>query len=150
MIEQKRNPESMELELATAKAVNTKLRAALEKERTEKKELEDTLNNSFASSAQKHESEFPSTELEATAQHSDSNPSHQEAPRAATHTSFSVRDSVEEIQRWLYMEGGHMKDVEEMVSEYCMHVRKLGISLDRLFIGGLMLHPHVSVSWFYY
>jgi hypothetical protein len=37
-----------------------------------------------------------------------------------------------------------MKDVEEMVTEYCVHVRKMGIPLDRLFIGGLMLHPAVS------
>jgi signal transduction histidine kinase/AmiR/NasT family two-component response regulator len=151
MTERERKPETIERELATVKAENTKLRAALEKERTEKKELADSLNL-FAPSTRKAESncqdvimeesapheDFPLTEVEATAQHSDENSS------AATNTSFSVRDSVEEIQRWLYMEGGHMKDVEEMVSEYCVHVRKLGIPLDRLFIGGLMLHPHVS------
>jgi signal transduction histidine kinase/ActR/RegA family two-component response regulator len=150
--------ESMERELAAAKSENVELRAALEKERAEKKELAEKLV-SFAPSIQKDENdcqdaviepgplheEFPSTESEATSRHSSAeNPSNQEVPKAATHASFSVRDSVEEIQRWLFMEGGHMKGVEEMVSEYCVHVRKLGISLDRLFIGGLMLHPEVS------
>jgi hypothetical protein len=150
--------ESMERELATAKAEIEQLRAALRRERRKNKELVKTLV-SFASSMQDDDNdnldvvidqsapheEFPSTESEATARHSPADiPSHQEIPKAATHTSFSVRDSVEEIQRWLFMEGGHMKDVEEMVTEYCVHVRKMGIPLDRLFVGGLMLHPHIS------
>lgn len=58
---------------------------------------------------------------------------------------LSVRDAVEEIQRWLFMEGGHLMGVEEMVAAYCSHVRsKLGVPVDRLFIGGLMLHPQLS------
>jgi signal transduction histidine kinase/CheY-like chemotaxis protein len=154
MKDKERKPESMEL--AAAKAEIVELKAALEKERTEKKILEEKVN-SFAQSIQEDESdcqdavieqnvplhkEFPSTESESTVQHSAEIPTQQEDPRAAA--SFSVRDSVEEIQRWLFMEGGHMKDVEEMITEYCVHVRKLGIPLDRLFIGGLMLHVEVS------
>jgi signal transduction histidine kinase/ActR/RegA family two-component response regulator len=151
----------MERELTAAKAEIVVLRAALDKERTEKEALAESLN-SLTSNNEEDESDFrdvviepvllsvheepPSTEseLEATAQDSVENPSHKEDPRADPHASFSVRDSVEEIQRWLFLEGGHMKDVEEMVSEYCVHVRKMGIPLDRLFIGGLMLHPEVS------
>ena len=59
-------------------------------------------------------------------------------------SSFSVRDAVEEIQRWMFMEGGHLMGVEEMISEYCQHVQTLGVPLDRLFVGGVMLHPQVS------
>jgi signal transduction histidine kinase/ActR/RegA family two-component response regulator len=148
----------MKRELAAAKADIQQLRAALEKERTEKEELAQKLH--LLTRSIEDESDFQdavvepgpmpihenpsSAESQATAQHSAENPSHQEEPAADPHTSFSVRDSVEEIQRWLFLEGGHMKDVEEMVSEYCVHVRKMGIPLDRLFIGGLMLHPEVS------
>jgi len=69
---------------------------------------------------------------------------HQPRELQVSDLSFSVRDAVEEIQRWLFMEGGHMKGVEELITEYCVHVRELGIPLDRLFVGGLMLHPQVS------
>jgi signal transduction histidine kinase/ActR/RegA family two-component response regulator len=58
--------------------------------------------------------------------------------------SFSSRDAVEEIHRWLFLRGGQMEDVPSMLSEYSEKIRELGIPLDRLFIGGLMLHPQVS------
>jgi signal transduction histidine kinase/CheY-like chemotaxis protein len=157
MTRRKVNPhESMERELAASKTEIEQLRAALEKERTENKELAEKLNSLTVSIQDESDcqdsavepdpvhDELPPTESEATAQHSAKNPSHQEDPRCSTNTPFSVRDSVEEIQRWLFLEGGHMKDVEEMVTEYCVHVRKMGIPLDRLFIGGLMLHSEVS------
>jgi hypothetical protein len=79
MTEQEGKLESMERELAAAKAENAKLKAVLEKERTEKKELADTLN-SFAPNIQDESDsqdyviqpgplhgEFPLTESEATA-----------------------------------------------------------------------------------
>jgi len=59
-------------------------------------------------------------------------------------TRLCVRDAVEEIQRWMFMEGGHMMGVDEMIAAYSRHVRSLGIPLDRVFISGLMLHPNVS------
>jgi signal transduction histidine kinase/CheY-like chemotaxis protein len=149
-----------ERSLAAAQSENAKLRAALvlEKGRTEREHIAEQLKP-FTGSAPEHENdyqaaviepsplheEFSPVESEETPQHSaDDLPNQEPRSRSAFHTSFSVRDAVEEIQRWLFMEGGHMKDVEEMISEYCVHVRRLGIPLDRLFIGGLMLHPQVS------
>jgi signal transduction histidine kinase len=151
--QQERKPENIERQLAAAKAEIEHLKTDLEMERAEKKELAGKLD-SFATTTQEDESDcqdavntekdVPSAKSETPPQHSAVIPTQQEDSRAAARTSFSVRDSVEEIQRWLFMEGGHMKDVEEMVSQYCVHVRKLGIPLDRLFIGELMLHPQVS------
>jgi signal transduction histidine kinase/CheY-like chemotaxis protein len=157
MKEQERKPENMERQLAATKAEIEHLKRALEG--AEKQKLAEKLDSFAATTTQEDESdcqdggieqnvplhrELPLAQSEATPPHSAETPTQQEDPRAAAPTSFSVRDSVEEIQRWLFMEGGHMKDVEEMVSEYCVRVRKLGIPLDRLFIGGLMLHPQVS------
>ena len=60
-------------------------------------------------------------------------------------SSFDVREAVEDIQRWLFMDGGHLINVQELLCEYSIYVRdRLQVPLDRLFVGGLMLHPQMS------
>jgi signal transduction histidine kinase/CheY-like chemotaxis protein len=155
MMERERKLESAERKLAAAQAENANLRAALEKEKAEKSFTRTRTTpedeNDFQESAVVIEpsplhvhvhvqEECPNTDPDSEERETP----HQTCNQEPSSRAFSVRDAVEEIQRWLFMEGGHMKDVEEMVSEYSVHVRKLGIPLDRLFIGGLMLHPQVS------
>eukprot|EP00978_Attheya_sp_CCMP212_P045188 scaffold336733_cov48-Attheya_sp.AAC.1 len=55
-----------------------------------------------------------------------------------------VRDIVDENQRWLFLEGGNLRDVESLITQYCIFCRSIGIPLDRVFIGGLLLHPSLS------
>jgi hypothetical protein len=165
-----------ERSLLATEAENLNLNRALEKERSEKEALAQTLrcNNSKAGAADQnkgintgepaeatynfkaaenedgndviiktvsHDKAHPVEEMNATSHSAASVVCHEET---SSTFSFSIRDAVEEIQRWLFMEGGHMKGVEELITEYCVHVRELGIPLDRLFVGGLMLHPQVS------
>ena len=56
----------------------------------------------------------------------------------------SAGDVVNEIQRWLFLEGGNLRDVKSLISEYCDFLRSVGIPLDRIFIAGMMLHPSIS------
>jgi nitrogen-specific signal transduction histidine kinase len=62
----------------------------------------------------------------------------------------SVQDIVDEIQQWLFLEGGNLPDVESLITEYSNFCRsKLEIPLDRIFViaGTVMLNPtNVSVS----
>lgn len=51
---------------------------------------------------------------------------------------------VSEIQGWLFMEGGTLRDVDSLLTRYCELCRKHGIPLDRLFVAGMMMHPHTS------
>mmetsp|Transcript_13864 Transcript_13864/g.33543 ORF Transcript_13864/g.33543 Transcript_13864/m.33543 type:complete len:997 (+) Transcript_13864:139-3129(+) len=51
---------------------------------------------------------------------------------------------VSEIQGWLFMEGGKLRDVDSLLTRYCELCRKHGIPLDRLFVAGMMMHPHTS------
>lgn len=56
-----------------------------------------------------------------------------------------VRNAVEEIHRWLFVEGGHFDDVQGLMTEYSEYVRDfLDIPLDRLFYGGIGLHPKLT------
>jgi len=55
-----------------------------------------------------------------------------------------VVNVVSEIQRWLFLEGGNLRDVEGLITQYCLFCRSVGMPLDRLFIAGMMLHPNVS------
>jgi hypothetical protein len=55
-----------------------------------------------------------------------------------------VRDVVDDIQRWLFLEGGNLRDVESLLTSYCELCRKIGVPLDRLFVAGMMMHPHTS------
>jgi signal transduction histidine kinase len=61
-----------------------------------------------------------------------------------TNNSGFVRDVADEIQRWLFLEGGNLRDVESLLTEYSNFCRSMGMPLDRLFCGGMMLHPQMS------
>ena len=70
----------------------------------------------------------------------DSRPSHKNPGRQTR-----IRDMVDEIQKWLFLEGGNLRDVESLITEYANFVRdSIGIPLDRIFIAGMMLHPQMS------
>ena len=57
----------------------------------------------------------------------------------------SIRDVVDEIQRWLFVEGGNLRDVESLLTEYCKFCRdRIGLPVDRLFIAGMMFPPTIS------
>jgi hypothetical protein len=49
--------------------------------------------------------------------------------------SLRVQRAVEEIHRWLFVEGGHFEDVQALMTQYSNYVRdEYGIPLDRLFM----------------
>jgi signal transduction histidine kinase/ActR/RegA family two-component response regulator len=56
----------------------------------------------------------------------------------------SVKQAADEVHRWLFLEGGHFEDVESFMTNYCLLVRKLGIPVDRLYYGGIGLHPQLT------
>lgn len=67
---------------------------------------------------------------------------HAEDAAAARH---HVRDVVDKIQQWLFLEGGNLRDVPSLITEYCLFCRDvIGIPLDRIFIAGMMLHKTMS------
>lgn len=56
-----------------------------------------------------------------------------------------VRTQVEDVHRWLFVEGGHFEDIESLMTNYCNYVRdNLNIPLDRLYFGGVGLHPKLT------
>ncbi|VEU44541.1 unnamed protein product [Pseudo-nitzschia multistriata] len=56
-----------------------------------------------------------------------------------------VQMAVEEIHRWLFTEGGHFEDVQTLMTQYSLYVREhFGIPLDRLYYGGVGLHPKLT------
>lgn len=72
--------------------------------------------------------------------------SEQQSPSGAGESSGDkkIHDIVDEIQRWLFVEGGNLRDVESLLSKYCELCRSIGIPLDRLFVSGMMMHPHTT------
>jgi signal transduction histidine kinase/DNA-binding response OmpR family regulator len=56
-----------------------------------------------------------------------------------------VQMAVEDVHRWLFTEGGHFEDVQTLMTQYSLYVRdNLGIPLDRLYYGGVGLHPKLT------
>eukprot|EP00537_Pseudo-nitzschia_pungens_P011229 CAMPEP_0172393354 /NCGR_PEP_ID=MMETSP1061-20121228/9230_1 /TAXON_ID=37318 /ORGANISM="Pseudo-nitzschia pungens, Strain cf. pungens" /LENGTH=1391 /DNA_ID=CAMNT_0013124391 /DNA_START=71 /DNA_END=4246 /DNA_ORIENTATION=- len=56
-----------------------------------------------------------------------------------------VQIAVEETHRWLFTEGGHFEDVQSLMTQYSLYVREhFGIPLDRLYYGGIGLHPKLT------
>jgi len=56
-----------------------------------------------------------------------------------------VQMAVEEVHRWLFVEGGHFEDVQSLMTEYSNYIREeFGIPLDRLYYGGVGLHPKLT------
>mmetsp|Transcript_57582 Transcript_57582/g.140626 ORF Transcript_57582/g.140626 Transcript_57582/m.140626 type:complete len:1246 (+) Transcript_57582:301-4038(+) len=64
----------------------------------------------------------------------------------SSYRSFGgVGGIVDKIQQWLFIEGGKLRDVKSLLTEYSKFCRRtLRIPVDRLFVGGMMLHPKVS------
>ncbi|KAG7342663.1 multi-sensor hybrid histidine kinase [Nitzschia inconspicua] len=60
--------------------------------------------------------------------------------------SSGVCDIVGHIQRWLFLEGGYLRDVPSLLTEYCNFCRTHCDlpHLDRLFVAGMMLPPQMS------
>jgi signal transduction histidine kinase/CheY-like chemotaxis protein len=55
-----------------------------------------------------------------------------------------VQKAVEEMDRWLFVEGGTFEDVEALMTRYSQHVRRCyGLPLDRLYCG-IGLHPKLT------
>jgi signal transduction histidine kinase/CheY-like chemotaxis protein len=67
-------------------------------------------------------------------------------PASQIHTApLHVQVAVEEVHRWLFVEGGHFEDVQSLMTEYSNYIRnEFGIPLDRLYFGGLGLHPKLT------
>lgn len=58
---------------------------------------------------------------------------------------LAVQMAVEEVHRWLFVEGGHFEDVQALMTQYSMYVRnEFGIPIDRLYYGGVGLHPKLT------
>ncbi|KAL3919890.1 MAG: hypothetical protein SGILL_003525 [Bacillariaceae sp.] len=69
-----------------------------------------------------------------------------EAPASQIHAApLHVQVAVEEVHRWLFVEGGHFEDVQALMTQYSNYVRdEFGIPLDRLYYGGVGLHPKLT------
>ena len=59
-------------------------------------------------------------------------------------STIDVRETVNRIQRWLFLEGGALRDVPSLIKQYSSFLNSIGIPLDRLLVTGMMLHPQVS------
>jgi hypothetical protein len=57
---------------------------------------------------------------------------------------FNLPHALDSIQRWMHTRGGEVEDLSTFLIEYAEQAKSLGVRLDRLFVGGLMLHPNVS------
>jgi hypothetical protein len=66
------------------------------------------------------------------------------APVKEPARGFNLSHALESIQRWMFTRGGEVEDLSTFLFEYAEQSKSLGIRLDRLFVGGLMLHPNVS------
>ena len=68
-----------------------------------------------------------------------------ESDITSTSTVTSIQYMVEEIHRWLFVEGGYFDNVEALMSNYCVLLRtKYSIPIDRLYYGGVGLHPKLT------
>lgn len=61
----------------------------------------------------------------------------------------TVNMVVDQIQRWLFVEGSQLRDVESLLTEYCTFCRTvLDVPVDRLFVAGMIIYPQVSAyAW---
>ena len=66
---------------------------------------------------------------------------HHRQQQHTTSSSRSVQHTIEEIQRFLFMEARHVHDAQSMLEEYSKKLLDLGIPLDRFFVGGSIFHP---------
>jgi hypothetical protein len=55
----------------------------------------------------------------------------------------------DKVQKWLFVEGGDLRDVPSLLTEYCNFLRnEIGVNLDRLFVAGVMFTPEfTSYVW---
>jgi len=67
----------------------------------------------------------------------------EDAERAAKR--FDEKRALETMQKWLFMEGGHMMGVLEMVDAFAGQLHGLtGVSIDRMLMSCTMCHPEMS------
>ena len=63
-------------------------------------------------------------------------------------SSDSARYTIEEIQRFLFMEARHVIDAQSMMEAYSTKLIQLGIPIDRFFVGGVVDHPKaLAYAW---
>lgn len=56
-----------------------------------------------------------------------------------------IQQAVDQVHRWLFVEGGHFEDVEALMTNYCEFLRHtLSVPVDRLYYGGVGLHPKLT------
>jgi signal transduction histidine kinase/CheY-like chemotaxis protein len=55
-----------------------------------------------------------------------------------------IEKIVDEVLRLLFVDGGHFENLESIMTNYCELVRKLDIPVDRLYHGGVALHPKLT------
>ena len=93
---------------------------------------------------------FPISSMISTSASSTKSSSNCEVETTSTNAcgSSSIKDLqlvVEEIHRWLFVEGGYFENVEALMTNYCMLLRtKYSIPIDRLYYGGVGLHPRLT------
>ena len=82
---------------------------------------------------------------------SDTSSHHSGSTSAQTHSKdkaakqASLDESVDRVHRWLFVEGGHYDDAQELLENYAEFLRtQLQIQIDRLYYGGVGLHPKLT------
>ena len=57
---------------------------------------------------------------------------------------FYLPRALEAAQRWLFTTGGESEDITTFLTGYAEYVGDLGVPLDRVYVGSIMLQPNVS------
>ncbi|CAB9514169.1 sensor kinase/phosphatase LuxQ [Seminavis robusta] len=74
-----------------------------------------------------------------------SNTTGSSSPNGPDKEEDEILSIVDQVQKWLFLEGGHLRDVPSLLTQYCLFLRhEMGIPLDRLFVAGMMMPPEVS------
>jgi hypothetical protein len=59
--------------------------------------------------------------------------------------AISLDDAVDRVHRWLFVEGGHYEDVQQLLENYSEFIRnQLQIPVDRIYFGSVGLHPKLT------
>jgi len=69
-------------------------------------------------------------------------PEQQQCPGASSVSALDAR--VDQIQRWLFTEGGSLVDAKSLLQGYCAFCRSIDLPFDRLLVTGMMVLPQAK------
>eukprot|EP00527_Entomoneis_sp_CCMP2396_P003016 CAMPEP_0198154924 /NCGR_PEP_ID=MMETSP1443-20131203/68861_1 /TAXON_ID=186043 /ORGANISM="Entomoneis sp., Strain CCMP2396" /LENGTH=469 /DNA_ID=CAMNT_0043821641 /DNA_START=5 /DNA_END=1414 /DNA_ORIENTATION=+ len=63
-------------------------------------------------------------------------------------SKFSVQEAISELHRWLHVEAMDIVRVEQLAIAYGEKMNEVGVPVDRVFKGAVVVHPQVGVMTF--